>query len=167
MPFLVSLPQLHLLFVPVVDLVNVSKHNLVFASHVIRNPLLLHPAHVALWMQKVWGCRYQGNKKMDGTPMKSRVRPPAPPTGIGSLPVLVLHSSALRESTEKSTESRGSMTFYTNAWGSDRILDVCSYLHDGTQVSNVVSLGFDQLQEDKAARERIKTFQMESSGWIG
>lgn len=38
----------HLLFMPIVDLMNVSEHDLVFALHVIRNPLLLHPAHVAL-----------------------------------------------------------------------------------------------------------------------
>lgn len=38
----------HLLFVPVVDLMNVSEHDLVFALHVIWNPLLVYLAHVAL-----------------------------------------------------------------------------------------------------------------------
>lgn len=38
----------HLLFVPVIDLMNVSEYNLVFALHVIWNTFLLHPAHVAL-----------------------------------------------------------------------------------------------------------------------
>lgn len=33
---------------PVVNLMDVSKDDLVFSSHVIRNSLLFHPAHVAL-----------------------------------------------------------------------------------------------------------------------
>lgn len=37
-----------LLLVPVVNLMDVSKDDLVFSSHVIRNSLLFHPAHVAL-----------------------------------------------------------------------------------------------------------------------
>lgn len=47
-PLLYASMSEHLLFVPVVDLMNISEHNLVFAPHVIWNPLLFHPAHVAL-----------------------------------------------------------------------------------------------------------------------
>lgn len=36
------------LLVPVVDLVNVAKHDLVLSLHVIRDAFLLHPSHVAL-----------------------------------------------------------------------------------------------------------------------
>lgn len=36
------------LFVPVIDLMDVSKDNLVFSFHVIWNSFLFHPAHVAL-----------------------------------------------------------------------------------------------------------------------
>lgn len=39
---------LHILFVPVVDLMDVAKHNFVFALHVIWDTFLLHSAHVAL-----------------------------------------------------------------------------------------------------------------------
>lgn len=37
-----------ILFVPVVDLMDVAKHYFVLPFHVIRDALLLHPAHVAL-----------------------------------------------------------------------------------------------------------------------
>jgi len=37
-----------LLFVPVIDLMDVSKDDLIFSSHVIWNAFLFHPAHVAL-----------------------------------------------------------------------------------------------------------------------
>lgn len=36
------------LFVPVIDLMDVSKNNLVFSFHVIWNSFLFHSAHVAL-----------------------------------------------------------------------------------------------------------------------
>lgn len=36
------------LLVPVIDLVDVAKHNFVFSLHVIRDTLLLHLTHVAL-----------------------------------------------------------------------------------------------------------------------
>lgn len=37
-----------ILFVPVVNLMDVSEDDLVFSPHVIRDSFLLHPAHVAL-----------------------------------------------------------------------------------------------------------------------
>lgn len=40
--------MLHLLFVPLIDLMDITKHNFVFPLHIIRDTLLLHPAHVAL-----------------------------------------------------------------------------------------------------------------------
>lgn len=41
----------YILFVPVVDLMDVAKHNFVFSLHIIRDTLLLHSAHVALVME--------------------------------------------------------------------------------------------------------------------
>ena len=41
----------HILFVPVIDLVDVAKHDLVFPFHIIRDTLLFYPAHVALMME--------------------------------------------------------------------------------------------------------------------
>lgn len=45
---LINEPAAHLLFVPVINLMDVSKDYLVFSSHVIRNTLLFHSTHVAL-----------------------------------------------------------------------------------------------------------------------
>lgn len=42
------LNKISILFVPVVDLMDVSEDDLVFSPHVIRNTLFFHPAHVAL-----------------------------------------------------------------------------------------------------------------------
>jgi len=38
----------HILFMPVINLVNVPKDNLIFALHVVGYTLFLHPAYVAL-----------------------------------------------------------------------------------------------------------------------
>lgn len=83
----------HLLFVPVVDLMNISEHNLVFALHVIRNPLLLHPAHVALQkkMESPRTYRYQGDNGMDVKCVMAQSEEVAPPTATSSLPVRSLH----------------------------------------------------------------------------
>lgn len=42
------MPVCVVLSVPVVDLVDVSKDDLVFPLHIIRYPFLLHPRHIAL-----------------------------------------------------------------------------------------------------------------------
>lgn len=42
------LTQINILFVPVVDLMDVPKDDLIFSPHVVGNALFFHPAHVAL-----------------------------------------------------------------------------------------------------------------------
>lgn len=125
------------LLVPVVDLVDVAKHDFVFSLHVIRDALLLHPAHVALIMK---------THRHKFTPGLFKVK------HINTCPILNTNTATLTKE-EAMRKPRDFQIFKTT---NEAAGEASTHLHHLAKVSDIISLRLDELQENIAAAQETQ-----------